>query len=140
MGEVGLFGITVPEEHGGSGGGMRELVLAGMELGYQSPAVGITLGAGISLGIKPILIAGNDAQRAEHLPALASGKTMGCFGLTEPNVGSDAANPECRAVRDPATGDWIINGSKHFATNRKWSSVCTVPPSTNSNAAAPTPP
>jgi alkylation response protein AidB-like acyl-CoA dehydrogenase len=124
MADLGLFGIMIPEEYGGTGGGIRELILAGMELGYQSPSAGITLGAAISLGAKPILLSGNDEQRQRWLPALAAGTSMGCFGLTEPNVGSDAANPDCRATQDPSTGDWLIRGSKHFTTNREWSSVC----------------
>ena len=124
MGEMGLFGLTVPEDFGGQGGGQLELVLMGMALAYQSQSVAITPGAAASLGIKPLLLSGNEAQKRAHLPDLAAGNRMFVFGLSEPGRGSDAANPEVTAVRDG--DDWVIRGEKCWSTNAYWASHVVV--------------
>ena len=93
LGEMGIFGLPVPEEHGGQGGGLTELVLAGLALGYQSHSVAITPGAAVSLGVNPILNYGTEEQKTEHLADLSAGKRMVGVGLSEPGRGSDAANP-----------------------------------------------
>jgi alkylation response protein AidB-like acyl-CoA dehydrogenase len=120
MGELGLFGLPISEEFGGQGGDLTDLVLAGLAIGYHSQSVAITPGAAISLGAKPLQLFGTAEQKAQHLPDLAAGKRMFVFGLSEPGRGSDAANPEVRAVRD---GDeWVINGEKCWSTNAAWAS------------------
>jgi len=115
MAEMGLFGLPFPEEYGGMGGDYFALCLALEELGKIDQSVAITLEAGVSLGAMPIYRFGNDAQRREWLPQLASGRSLGAFGLTEPGAGSDAGGTRTTAVLDG--GDWIINGSKQFITN-----------------------
>src|SRR5690349_4444497 len=115
MADMGLFGVPFPEEHGGMGGDYFALCLALEELGKVDQSVAITLEAGVSLGAMPIYRFGNDKQKQEWLPLLASGRALGAFGLTEPGAGSDAGGTRTTAVQD---GDsWIINGSKQFITN-----------------------
>ncbi len=120
MAALGLFGLTVKEEYGGQGGGLIDLVLMGLALGYHSQSVAITPGAAASLGIRPLQLSGNEAQKAAHLPDLAAGKRMCIFGLSEPGRGSDATNPEVTALR--RGGGWQITGEKCWSTNAKWSS------------------
>jgi alkylation response protein AidB-like acyl-CoA dehydrogenase len=115
MGEMGLFGLPVPEEYGGMGGDYVALCVALEELGRVDQSVAITLEAGVSLGIMPILRFGTDAQKRQWLPDLAAGRTLGGFGLTEAGGGSDAGATRTTAVLDG--DDWVINGSKAFITN-----------------------
>lgn len=115
MAEMGLFGLPFPEEYGGMGGDYFALCLALEELGKIDQSVAITLEAGVSLGAMPVYRFGNDAQKQEWLPLLASGKALGAFGLTEAGGGSDAGATKTTAKEDG--GDWIINGSKQFITN-----------------------
>ncbi len=115
MGELGLFGLPFPEEHGGMGGDYFALCLAIEELARVDQSVAITLEAGVSLGAMPIYRFGTDAQREQWLPRLCSGSALGAFGLTEPGAGSDAGGTRTTAeLRD---GQWIVNGSKAFITN-----------------------
>ena len=115
MGRMGLFGLPIPEEHGGMGGDYVALCVAIEELARVDSSVAITLEAAISLGAMPILRFGSDAQKSEWLPRLASGEALGAFGLTEPDGGSDAGATRTTAVLD---GDeWVINGAKAFITN-----------------------
>jgi hypothetical protein len=120
MAQLGLFGLTVAEPYGGQGGKQMELVLMGLALGYYSQSVAITPGAAASLGIKPLQLCGSTEQKAAHLPALAAGKRMFAFGLSEPGRGSDAANPEVTATRIP--DGWRLRGEKCWSTNAKWAS------------------
>jgi alkylation response protein AidB-like acyl-CoA dehydrogenase len=120
MGILGLFGLTVSDQYGGQGGGLLELVLMGLALGYLSQSVAITPGAAASLGIRPLQLCGSEAQKAAHLPDLAAGKRMFAFGLSEPGRGSDAANPQVIATRVP--GGWQLRGEKCWSTNAKWAS------------------
>ncbi|MDT5400803.1 MAG: short-chain 2-methylacyl-CoA dehydrogenase [Mycobacterium sp.] len=115
MGEMGLFGLPVPEEYGGMGGDYVALCVALEELGRVDQSVAITLEAGVSLGIMPIARFGSDEQKQRWLPALAEGKALGGFGLTEAGGGSDAGATRTTAQVDGA--DWVINGSKAFITN-----------------------
>jgi short/branched chain acyl-CoA dehydrogenase len=115
MGEMGLFGLPVPEEHGGMGGDYVALCVALEELGRVDQSVAITLEAGVSLGIMPIARFGSDDQKQQWLPALAEGKALGGFGLTEAGGGSDAGATRTTAQVDG--GHWVINGSKAFITN-----------------------
>ncbi len=126
MGELGLFGLTAPEEYGGSAADFTSLCVAIEELGRVDQSVGITLEAGVGLGINPILSFGTDEQKQTWLPDLVAGRRLAGFGLTEPEAGSDAGATKTRAVLDD--GEWIINGSKAFITNSGTSitSVVTV--------------
>jgi alkylation response protein AidB-like acyl-CoA dehydrogenase len=117
MGEMGLFGLVYPEEWGGSGGDFTSLCIAIEELGRADQSVGITLSAGVGLGINPIFTFGSDAQKARWLPDLVAGRTLGAFGLTEPDGGSDAGATRTRAVFDAKARTWTLNGSKAFITN-----------------------
>ncbi|MED5813245.1 acyl-CoA dehydrogenase family protein [Mycolicibacterium sp. 050232] len=115
MAEMGLFGLPFPEEYGGMGGDYFALCLALEELGKVDQSVAVTLEAGVSLGAMPVYRFGNDAQKEEWLPLLASGKALGAFGLTEAGGGSDAGATRTTAKLDD--GHWVINGSKQFITN-----------------------
>jgi short-chain 2-methylacyl-CoA dehydrogenase len=115
MAELGLMGIPIPEEYGGAGADTVSYAIAVEELTRVDSSVAITMAAHTSLGTMPIYLFGDEEQKREWLPQLASGQKLGAFGLTEPNAGSDAANTSTRAeLRD---GQWIVNGSKIFITN-----------------------
>ncbi len=114
MGDAGLMGVFVPEEHGGLGGGIMDLCLVTEELSKACLGVSTTYGA-IALGTLPILIAGDDAMKARVLPKVASGEWIAAFCLTEADAGSDAFSMRTRAVRD---GDgYVIDGTKQWITN-----------------------
>jgi butyryl-CoA dehydrogenase len=117
MGELGLFGLTAPEELGGLGepGGFTALCVAIEELGRVDQSMGITLEAAVSLGINPILAFGSAEQKRQWLPDLVAGKALAAFGLTEPGAGSDAGATRTKA--ECVGGDWIVNGAKQFITN-----------------------
>jgi short-chain 2-methylacyl-CoA dehydrogenase len=115
MGELGLFGLVFPEEHGGGGGDFASLCVAIEEIGRVDQSMGITLSAGVGLGANPIFRFGNDEQRARWLPDLVAGHSLGAFGLTEPNCGSDAGSTLTRAQGQ--VDGWILDGSKAFITN-----------------------
>jgi butyryl-CoA dehydrogenase len=119
MGDLGLFGLTAPEEYGGAGsdveGAFTSLCVAIEELGRVDQSLGVTLEAGVGLGINPVLTYGTDEQKQAWLPDLVAGRTLAGFGLTEPGAGSDAAATRTRA--ELTDGEWVINGSKQFITN-----------------------
>ena len=119
MGDLGLFGLVVPEEYGGSAGpgqgDFTSLCVAIEELGRVDQSIGITLSAGVGLGINPILTYGNDEQKRRFLPDLVAGRALDGFGLTEPEAGSDAAAMRTRAVR--TDGGYVLNGVKRWITN-----------------------
>jgi short-chain 2-methylacyl-CoA dehydrogenase len=117
MGKMGLFGLPFPETVGGMGGDYFALCLALEELARVDSSVAITLEAAISLGAMPLFRYGTDAQKAQWLPKLITGEQIAAFGLTEPGFGSDAGGTATRAILDPSTNEWIINGSKAFITN-----------------------
>jgi butyryl-CoA dehydrogenase len=115
MGELGLFALPFPEGIGGMGGDFTSLCVAIEEIGRVDQSLGITLEAGVGLGINPIYSFGTQQQKDTYLPDLLAGKALAGFGLTEPEAGSDAGATRTRADLD---GDeWIINGSKAFITN-----------------------
>ena len=133
MGELGLFGLPFPEEHGGMGADLLTLCVAIEELARVDSSVAITLEAAVGLGANPIYRFGTDEQKAEWLPDLTAGKALAAFGLTEPDAGSDAGGIRSRAVRD---GDeWVLNGTKAFITNSgtEITSVITVTARTDSD-------
>lgn len=115
MAELGLMGITVPEEYGGSGMDFISYIIAINELSKVSAVIGVILSVHTSVGTNPILYFGNEEQKQKYVPKLAKGEYLGAFCLTEPSAGSDAASLKTRAVKK---GDkYIINGSKIFITN-----------------------
>jgi short/branched chain acyl-CoA dehydrogenase len=115
MGKLGLFGLVVPEEYGGSGGDFTSLCVAIEEIGRVDQSLGLTLEAAVGLGIGPILAWGTPEQKRRWLPDLASGAAVAGFGLTEAEAGSDAGATRTRAV---LSGDeWVIDGAKQFITN-----------------------
>ena len=115
MGEMGLFGLPIPEEYGGQGGDYFTLCLALEEVAKVDQSVAITLEAGVSLGMMPLVKFGTDEQKQQWLPDLSDAKTLAAFGLTEPGAGSDAGGTQTRATLD--NGRWTINGNKEFITN-----------------------
>ena len=115
LGELGLMGLPIPEEYGGAGGDTVSYAIAIEELTRIDSSVAITVAAHTSLGTMPILLFGNEEQKREWLPRLASGEGLAAFGLTEPDAGSDAGATRTKAeLRD---GEWVIDGSKIFITN-----------------------
>jgi len=115
MGDLGLFGLTAPEELGGSGGDFTSLCVAIEELGRVDQSIGVTLEAGVGLGITPLLEFGTPEQQERWLPDLVAGRRLAGFGLTEAGAGSDASATRTRAVLE--VGKWVVNGSKQFITN-----------------------
>lgn len=115
MGELGLLGIYIPEEYGGSGFTYFEYATALMELGKVCGGVGLSVAAHNSLCTGHIYYHGTEEQKKKYLPLLASGEFIGAWGLTEPNTGSDAMRMKTTAVKD---GDhWVINGAKNWITH-----------------------
>jgi alkylation response protein AidB-like acyl-CoA dehydrogenase len=115
LGELGLLGVLVPEEYGGSGFGYFEYVTAIVELGKICGSVGLSMAAHNSLCTGHILQFGNEEQKKRYLPKLATGEWIGAWGLTEANTGSDAMRMKCVAQQD---GDyWVINGAKNWITH-----------------------
>jgi short/branched chain acyl-CoA dehydrogenase len=115
LAELGLMGITIPEEFGGGGGDTLAYAIAIEELTRIDSSVAITVAAHTSLGTMPILQFGTEEQKREWLPDLASGRKLGAFGLTEPGAGSDAG--ATRTTAELREGQWVLNGSKIFITN-----------------------
>jgi short-chain 2-methylacyl-CoA dehydrogenase len=115
LADLGLMGMTIPEEYGGAGADTLAYAIAVEELTRVDSSVAITMAAHHSLGTLPIYYFGTEEQRRQWLPELASGKKLAAFGLTEADAGSDAGATRTRAeLRD---GEWIVNGSKIFITN-----------------------
>jgi alkylation response protein AidB-like acyl-CoA dehydrogenase len=137
MGDLGLFGLVAPEEYGGAGldeGAFTSLCVAIEELGRVDQSVGITLSAGVGLGINPILTFGSAEQKERWLPDLVAGRALAAFGLTEPDAGSDAGATRTRARLE--NGEWVIDGAKAFITNSgtEITSVVTVTARTGERA------
>lgn len=139
LGKLGLMGILVPQKYGGSGLGYFEYSAAIQEIAKVCGSIGLSFAAHNSLCTGHILAFGNEEQKKELLPKLASGQYIGAWGLTEPNTGSDAGNMQCVAEKD---GDeWVINGTKSWITHGKSGDVAVVicrtgPPRTRDNSTA----
>lgn len=115
MGELGLMGVLVPAEYGGSGLGYFEYVTVISEVAKVCGSIGLSVAAHNSLCTGHILYFGNEEQKKKYLPKLATGEWIGAWGLTEANTGSDAGNMGCTAVKD---GDhWVLNGTKNWITH-----------------------
>jgi acyl-CoA dehydrogenase len=124
MREMGLFGLTIPEQYGGLGLTMEEEVLVAMALCHASPCFRSIMGTNNGIGSLGIVIDGSEAQKQRWLPLLARGEIIGSFALTEPGSGSDAGSLTTRATRD---GDhYVINGAKRYITNAPEAGLFTV--------------
>ncbi len=132
MGELGLMGIPVPEEYGGSEMDFISYIIAIHEISRVSATVGVILSVHTSVGTNPILYFGTEEQKKKYVPKLASGEYLGAFCLTEPSAGSDAASLKTRAVKKD--GHYVLNGSKVFITNGGEADVYIVFASTNPEA------
>ncbi len=124
MAELGFFGLTIPEEYGGVGGDYVTYAIAMEELGRADSALRGIVSVSSGLVGKSILFHGTEEQKQEWLPRLATAEVLGCFGLTEPDIGSDAGNLATKARRDG--DDWVLNGQKLFITNGTWADVALV--------------
>ena len=121
-GEMGLLGAIFPEELGGAGFGYIEYSIIIEELARVDPSVALIVAAHNSLCTNHIYLAGNDEQRKKYIPKLATGEWIGCWSLTEPEAGSDAAGTRSTAIL--SDGEWILNGGKTFTTNAHYADVC----------------
>ncbi len=124
MGQLGLMGVFVPEQYGGSGMGYFEYNVIIQEIAKVCGSVGLSLAAHNSLCTGHILNFGNEEQKKKYLPKLASLEYLGAWGLTEANTGSDAGNMKTTAVKDG--NDWIINGTKNWITHGKTGDIAVV--------------
>lgn len=124
LGKLGIMGVLVPEEYGGAGLGYIEYVSIIQEIAKVCGSIGLSVAAHNSLCTNHILYFGNEEQKREYLPKLATGLYLGAWGLTEPNTGSDAGNMKCTAVKE---GDhWVLNGTKCWITHGKSGDVAVV--------------
>jgi len=124
MKQLGLFGLSIPEEYGGLGLSMEDECLVAVELGRTSPAFRSTFGTNVGIGSQGLVMFGNAEQKARYLPGIASGEIITSFALTEPEAGSDSASVQTRARRD---GDvYVLDGSKRYITNANKAGLFTV--------------
>jgi acyl-CoA dehydrogenase len=132
MKDMGLFGLTVPDEFGGIGLSVSQEILVNYELGRTAPAFRSVFGTNIGIGSQGILMDGTPEQKAEYLPRVASGELIMSFALTEPDVGSDAASLKTKAELD---GDhYILNGTKRYITNSPFANVALIMARTSKEA------
>ena len=124
MRELGLFGLSIPEDYGGIGLNVEEEVRVAFELGQTSPAFRSAFGTNTGIGSQGIVIDGTEEQKRRYLPRLASGEMIGSFCLTEPDAGSDAVALRTTGRRDG--GGFILNGTKRYITNAPWAHLFTV--------------
>src|SRR5262249_18219796 len=125
MKELGLFGMIIPQEYGGIGLSSSSYARVVQEVAGYDASLAVTLGAHQSIGLKGILLFGNEQQKTEYLPKLATGEHVAAFALTEPSAGSDAAAIQTRA--EPFSGGgYVLNGSKIWITNGGFADVFTV--------------
>jgi acyl-CoA dehydrogenase len=124
MREMGLFGLSIPEEYGGLGLTMSEEARVALELGRTTPAFRSAFGTNVGIGSQGLVMAGSEEQKKAWLPGIASGEIVTSFALTEPGVGSDSAAVQTKAVRDGEV--YRLSGSKRFITNADKASLFTV--------------
>jgi len=122
--EMGFLGVAVPEEHGGGGLDSVSYTLVIEELSAACASTGVIVSVNNSLACDPILDWGTDEQKKKYLAPLAQGRLLGCYALSEPGSGSDAAALQCTAVRDGE--HYVLNGAKNFITNGEAADVCIV--------------
>lgn len=124
MAEMGLLGVSIPEAYGGAGMDPVSYVIAMEEISAACASTGVIMSVNNSLVCDPILKFGTEAQKQEFLVPLASGEKLGCFGLSEPDAGSDAAAQ--RTTAEDQGDHWVLNGTKNFITNAHDADVCVV--------------
>ncbi|HLX90537.1 MAG TPA: acyl-CoA dehydrogenase family protein [Puia sp.] len=139
LGKLGLMGVVVPEKFGGAGMSYTEYVHVIIEISKVCGSIGLSVAAHNSLCTGHILAFANDTQKEKYLPSLATGESIGAWGLTEANTGSDAGNMQCTAIKEG--DDWIINGTKCWITHGKSADIAvliarTGEPRTRNNATA----
>src|ERR1700722_12819361 len=123
--DLGLFGLIIPEEHGGIGLSNAGYARVLSQSSTHDSSVSLTIGAHSSIGMKGLLLFGSAEQRARYLPKLASGEMIAAFCLTESGAGSDAASIRTQAVKNP-DGSWTLNGEKIWITNGGIADLYTV--------------
>lgn len=139
LAELGFLGLSIPEEHGGSGFDTMSVVLVVEELAKACASTSLGYAAHISLGLTPIYLFGTKQQREKYVPQLCKGVddngnlTLGCFGLTEPGAGSDAGGTKTRA--DKKSDHWLVNGRKAWITNPHYAKTCIFTAKSNQNPA-----
>src|SRR5579871_3342572 len=121
-GRLGFLGPIFPEDLGGAGLGYVDYAIIIEELSRVDPSLGLIVAAHVSLCTNHIFIAGNDEQRQKYIPKLVTGEWIGCWGLTEPESGSDAGGMRTKAVKQGQC--WVLDGSKTFITNAQYANVC----------------
>ena len=126
LAELGAFGMTIPEEFGGYGFSASAYCRVMEEVGQTDASLGILIGGHQSIGMKALLLFGSPEQKKRWLPGLATGEMIAAFALTEPEAGSDAASIRTTADLDAATGDFVLNGTKHWISNGGIASFFTV--------------
>ncbi len=126
LGDLGAMGMTIPEEYGGSGFSAAAYCKMMELIGPLDASAAIVIGAHQSIGLKPLLLFGNEEQKKKWLPDLAAGKLVGAFCLTEPEAGSDAGSLKTTAVLDPKTNEYVLNGTKQWISNGGFASFFTV--------------
>ncbi len=124
--DLGFFGMTIPEEYGGSGLPLGSYCRLMEEICRHCASTATIVGAHLGIGSKGIVLYGNEAQKKRFLPAVAKGDLLAAYALTEPGSGSDAASLKTRAVRDAAKGVWVLNGAKRYITNGGRAGLFTV--------------
>jgi len=138
LAEMGIMGIVVPEEYGGSGLSTTAYCRVLEEIASHSGAVAVTVGAHQSIGMKAILLYGTEQQKKQVLPPLAAGREYAAFALTEPGAGSDAGSIQSTAVPTEDGSAFILNGTKQWITNAGFASVFTVFARTDTTGELPT--
>ncbi len=126
LADLGVFGMSIPEEYGGYGFSASAYCRATEEIGRTDAALGILIGGHQSIGLKGLLLFGTEAQKKRWLPKLASGEMIAAFALTEPEAGSDAASIKTTAVFDEKTNEFVLNGTKHWISNGGFAEFFTV--------------
>ena len=126
MKDMGLFGLSIPEDYGGLGLSMREEVGVCLAFGRTSPAMRSAFGTNVGIGSQGLVMAGTADQKAKWLPGIATGEIITSFALTEPDIGSDAANVKTRAVWDDGAGVYRLTGTKRYITNADKADLFTV--------------
>ena len=129
MREMGLFGLTIPEEYGGLGLNMSEEVAVARVFGHTSPAFRSVFGTNVGIGSQALIIDGTEAQKQKYLPGMATGEIIGSFCLTEPDAGSDAAAVQLTAKKSGT--EYLLNGTKRYITNAPKAQLLTVFARTN---------
>jgi len=126
LAELGAFGMTIPEEYGGYGFSASAYCRVMEEVGRTDASLGILIGGHQSIGMKGLLLYGNEEQKKKWLPGLASGDMIAAFALTEPEAGSDAASIRTTAEYDEKSNEFVLNGSKHWISNGGFAKFFTV--------------